>query len=106
MNYRLCKFLGIQQWVFVRRGIHGQKVEQRFRDYQLSLSDNIFLWSQRLPNPFSKGEEWCAKAVAVINTDLTKPGGNRQSGDCQAWKSHWGWYSIFREKRVELKQIA
>lgn len=106
MNYRLCKFSGIQQQVFVRRGIHGQKVEQTFRDYQLSLSDNIFLWSPRLPNPFSKGEECCAKAVAVINTDLTKPGDNRQPGDCQAWKDHWRLYSVFREKREELKQIA
>jgi hypothetical protein len=105
MNYRLCKFSGIQLWVFVRRGIHGQKVEQRFRDYQLSLSDNIFLRGPRLPNPFSKGEEWCAEAVAVINTDLTKPGGNRQPGDCQAWKDYWRLYSVFREKGEELEQI-
>jgi hypothetical protein len=112
VDYRLCKSAGRQHWVFVKRDVYGKNCDEignelrlgkRYEDYHLSQADNSRLRGPLLPNPFNEGKEWYAKAVAVIIADLDQPCGRRRPNDYKAWRDHWGMYSVFREKRVELK---
>jgi hypothetical protein len=113
--YRLSNFPGNQYWIFVKTDIYGQEydeygnergMQRRFRDYHLSRKENLWHKAAVLPNPFNEGEEWYAKAVAIISADLAQPGSNRWLNDYKPWRDHWGVYYVFWEKLEEVKKIT